>query len=173
MKNKVFIAMTAAVAMAALTACGDSSGKDDPTKAESCSQVPVSAECLDGTWNVTGIATLTGESIVDYSANPGKLILTKTEGKEEGSLEFDLPGAASRVDARDYPIYGTWSVANGIVSFHIMSTAINGTRFEMVPTVKVEGAFVKLTFNRQLFLIPEVDDRPVDANTEVFTINAN
>ena len=58
-------------------------------------------------------------------------------------------------------------------NFHIMSTAINGTRFEMVPTVQIEGAFVKLTFNRLLFLIPEVDDSPFDANTEVFTISAN
>ena len=79
----------------------------------------------------------------------------------------------SKVDPRDYPVKGTWTVANGIVNFHIMSTAINGTRFEMVPTVKIEGAFVKLTFNRLLFLIPEVDDSPFDANTEVFTISAN
>ena len=173
MKNKVFIAMTAAVAMAALTACGDSSGSSEPTKAESCSQVPVSAECLDGTWNVAGIAKLTGESVFDYSANPGKLTLTRDKGKESGSLTFELPAAASRVDPRDYPVYGTWTVANGVVNFHIMSTAINGTRFDMVPTVKIEGAFVKLTFNRLLFLIPEVDDSPIDANTEVFTISAN
>ena len=56
MKNKVFIAMTAAVAMAALTACGDSSGSSDPTKAEACAQ-GVSDECLDGTWDLIGIAT--------------------------------------------------------------------------------------------------------------------
>lgn len=173
MKNKVFIAMTAAVAMAALTACGDSSGKAEPSKAESCSQKPITAECLNGTWDVVGIAKLTGESIADYSAGPGKLIMTKTEGKEEGKVEFDLPGSASKVNPLDYPVHGTWTVANGVVNFHIISTAIYGTRFEMVPTVKVEGAFVKLTFNRQLFLIPEVDDSPFDANTEVFSISAN
>ncbi|MBR2272106.1 MAG: hypothetical protein IJ912_07230 [Fibrobacter sp.] len=172
MKNKVFIAMTAAVAMAALTACGDSSGSSDPTKAEACAQ-GVSDECLDGTWDLIGIATnQTGEiyPYANYSANPGKLIFNK----ENHTLEFDLPAVGtSKVDPRDYPVKGTWTVANGIVNFHIMSTAINGTRFEMVPTVKIEGAFVKLTFNRLLFLIPEVDDSPFDANTEVFTISAN
>lgn len=173
MKNKVFIALTAAVAMSALTACGDSSGKSDPSKAESCAQVPVSAECLNGTWDVVGIAALTGESIVDYSANPGKLILTKDDGKESGSLEFDLPGNTSKVNPLDYPVYGTWTIANGVIDFHIMSTAINGTRFQMVPKVKIEGAFVKMTFGSQLFLIPEVDDRPADSNTEVFSISAN
>ena len=55
MKNKVFIALAAAVAMSALTACGDSSGSSEPSKAEACAQ-GISEDCLAGTWSLIGLA---------------------------------------------------------------------------------------------------------------------
>lgn len=172
MKNKVFIAMTAAVAMAALTACGDSSGSSEPTKAEACAQ-GVSDECLDGTWDLIGIATnQTGEiyPYANYSANPGKLIFNK----ENHTLEFDLPAVGtSKVDPRDYPVYGTWSIADGKLHVSVSTTAIHGTNFDFEPTLKVEGAVVKMTLNKLFFIVPEIDDSVPDANTEVFTISAN
>ena len=66
MKNKVFIAMTAAVAMAALTACGDSSGSSEPSKAEACAQ-GISEDCLAGTWSLIGLANKNTGDIYPYA----------------------------------------------------------------------------------------------------------
>ena len=114
MKNKVFIALAAAVAMSALTACGDSSGSSEPSKAEACAQ-GISEDCLAGTWSLIGLANKNTGDIYPYAdykqagKQPGKLIFDK----ENKKFEMDLPVGVSTVDPNDYPIYGDWSIAEG------------------------------------------------------------
>ncbi|WP_297698507.1 hypothetical protein [uncultured Fibrobacter sp.] len=174
MKNKVFIALAAAVAMSALTACGDSSGSSEPSKAEACAQ-GISEDCLAGTWSLIGLANKNTGDIYPYAdykqagKQPGKLIFDK----EKKKFEMDLPVGVSTVDPNDYPIYGDWSIAEGgKLHLHMMTTAIEGFNFDLTPVIKVEGNIVRMTFDRLFFLAPEIDDSPANVNTEVYTISA-
>ncbi|MBR5413631.1 MAG: hypothetical protein IK114_11425 [Fibrobacter sp.] len=182
MKNKVFIAMTAAVAMAALTACGDSGTSAAKSKATECAN-GLSAECLQGTWSLVGIAPIStdpanpgaGEILTDYnySAAPGVMTFN-----EDGTFQFDLPqGAPEGLKTVDCnPVYGTWTVSEANLT---LKSTVNGMclgqgSITVTPLIKPEGAVIKMSLGT-LWLMENVTDQ-VDlkaTTTEVFTISAN
>ena len=182
MKNKVFIAMTAAVAMAALTACGDSGTSSAKSKATECAN-GLSAECLQGTWSLIGIAPIStdpanpgaGEIMANfnYSAAPGVMIFN-----EDGSFQFDVPqGAPEGLKTVDCnPVYGTWSVSEASLTLKgtTNSVCLGQKNITVTPLIKPEGAVIKMSLGALWLMENATDEVSLKStSTEVFTISAN
>ena len=176
MKNKVFIGLAAALALSAFTACSESSGSSEPTKAELCAN-GLSKECLIGSWDMVGFASnSTGEIFpnFDYTANPGKLIFKDVCHIDGCEFEFDLPSAGlTRLNPLDYPVYGRWTIEDKTLKLHSISTALYKSNYETVPVVKVEGAVVKMMFGGLWLMENETDESNIKTyGAEVYTISA-
>ncbi|MCQ2105365.1 MAG: hypothetical protein MJZ26_06205 [Fibrobacter sp.] len=160
-------------AMGLMTACSDDS-TPDPTKAELCG-AGITHDCLVGTWTAKGAADKNSGAMfaeMDYSGNPGSLILNK-----DGSFEFDLPPMNPNAGYPDCnPVYGTWTVEGAVLNLasNINNMCLYSKKANLTPKVEVVGAEVKLSFEQMWFFYGDTDEMAIrNTGTEIFTISAS
>ena len=169
------LAVASLCSLAAFTACGDSSSSASKSKAEECAN-GLSAECLQGSWNMLGFANNgTGEILpaYDYKAAPGKLTFN-----EDGTFQFDVPlSAPADLKAGDCnPVYGNWTISgtqltlkgtiNGMCLAHKSAT--------FTPVIAAEGAEIKMSMGGLWLMENATDEVSIKSYAgEVYTISAN
>lgn len=183
MNKKIFLSVAAVGLLAAsLTACGDSSSGAKSSKAEDCA-AGLSAECLEGSWNLVGLALIStdpanpgaGDILTNYnySAAPGVMTFN-----EDGSFQFDVPMSAPEdlrtVDCN--PIYGDWSIAGASLTLNakINNMCLGQKHITITPVIKQEGVSIKMSFGALWLMENAMDEVDLRASsTEVLTINAD
>jgi len=173
-KISMALAIAGLGAAALMSACTDSgTSAKKPTKAQECAG-GLTTECLIGTWNVNGFANLTtGEmsANINYTSNPGQLSFN-----DAGTFKFVVPaGVTNPAVTGCNPVYGEWSVANGMLTLKGTSRneCLAKNTYTGTPKLEVGDATVKLTLDALYFMF-NVSDEAADRNGfgETFSISA-
>ncbi len=170
-KFPLILSLASIGAMGLFTACSDDS-EPDPTRAELCA-TGLTAECLVGEWAANGMAnTVSGEMLAafNYTANPGKLTFSK-----DGQFEY-APAAASKLAKSVDVVYGSWTIDGTTLRMvgGTNSLELSSATKTLTPTIKVNGAFVEMSFGALWFMNNETDEAAIrTTSTEVFSISAD
>lgn len=172
-KVSLMLALAGFGAAAMMTACDSGTDAPKPTKAQECA-AGVSTECMIGSWSMKGFKAKDGSAMhpsYDYSAAPGMLTFT-----EDGQFKVDIPATApAEFTAADCnPIYGEWSVANGVLTMKTkMRNLCMATKtYQGTPVINV-GATVDMDLGQLFFLFNATDEASDRSGyTETFSISA-
>lgn len=164
MRNKI-LALAAISSLFMFGACSDDSS---PSLEDKCSG-GLSADCLEGTWNLMSISNKEGTMVIsDYSTNPG--ILTIKDNGEFEYLTSNSPSSDMTANGcGGVKEYGTWNVNDAAKTVTFKFTVTDCHTFNETHTIKPAINATDMNLNGVVFQSGDLTDANTkDVSTEMF-----